>query len=311
MGDEAEFKPLSHEILAGCLSEIKLAIGGGGYVFTKVDCTSNELTTVGNKLETYAQIRHIILAENKIADITPLNKLPHLLTLHMEKNAITSLACLAAEDVTLPWLQRIDFSDNKLTSLPSLGALEKLRFAYFARNEIASLEGFGDHPALEELVLAENQLTTLNGMGSMPSLVNLVLAGNQLSSLEGLNVPALTTLDLQSNSLASLEHLSGAPLCKELNLSGNKLDKENPNLPELKRLGADLKNLRILKIAGNDVDRIEALLCAPKLKAIDDEPVTQEDKDAVKEKRKELAAAVEEYEAKLAAAAAEAAEAEG
>jgi len=303
MAEEGDFKPLSHDILAACLSEIKLAVGGGGYAFTKLDCSEKELTNLGNKIENYEQMRHITLSSNRIADLAPLVKLPHLLTLQVDSNAVTSLACLAAEGVTLPWLQRISLSGNKLTSLPPLAALERLRFANFSSNEITSLEEFGDHPALEELDLQGNQLTTLKGMGALEKLNKLWLKGNQLESLEGLNVPALTMLDLGGNKLAKLEGIGGAAACVELDLSGNQLSMENPNMPELRHLGQELKKMRSIKIEGNATDplRNEILICAPQVKEIDGEPVTQEDKDNAKARKKELVDVVKEYEEKKAA----------
>lgn len=301
MADEDTFKPLSHDILATCLSEIQLAVGGGGYAFTRLDASEKELTNVGNKLENYEQIRHIMLSNNRISDIAPLVKLPHILTLQVENNAITSLACLAGEGVTLPWLQRINFSGNKLTSLPPLTALERLRFANFGSNEITSLEEFGDHPALEELELKGNQLTTLKGMGTLEKLNTLILTDNQLESLEGLNVPELKTLDLGGNKLAKMEGIGGAPACVELNLAGNQMSLEDPNLPDLRHLGQELKQLRNLKVEGNGITRLEVLICAPQVKTIDDEPVTQEDKQAAKDRKKELVDQVKEYEEKKAA----------
>lgn len=80
---------------------------------------------------------------------------------------VSSLECLAAAE--LPWCQRIDFSSNKLSALPALLALQRLRFASFKGNEITSLEGFGDHPVIEELELSENQLSSLKGLGHLKS----------------------------------------------------------------------------------------------------------------------------------------------
>merc|ERR1712204_116201 len=115
----------------------------------------------------------------------------------------------------------------------------------------------------------------------MEKLANLVLKGNQLSSLEGLNVPELTKLDL----------------------SGNKLDVENPNIPELRHLGQELKKMRSIKIEGNTTEnlRLEIVLCAPQVKKVDDEEVTQEDKQSAKTRKAELVELVKEYEEKKAA----------
>eukprot|EP00434_Breviolum_minutum_P034059 symbB.v1.2.030144.t1/scaffold3365.1/size58364/10 len=228
----------------------------------------------------------------------------------------------ALHEAELPWCQRIDFTVNKLSAVPPLVALGRLRFACFATNEITSLEGFGDHPILEELQLQENQLTSLKGLGCLKSLKSLVVSSNQLTSLEGLDAPVLKKLDVSKNQLAVLEHLDKAPVCEELDVSENQLSAEDPNLPELRRL-ANEKMLQSLTISGNASDlRIEVVVVAPQVQTIDGEPVTQEDREAAAAKEEELAEAVKakaeadeaariaEEEAAAAAAAA-AAEGEG
>lgn len=308
---EVEFVPLTHEILSQSLSQIDRAVGGGGFAFTRLDCSNKELTDLGNKVENYLQLRHIILSNNKLNSIDALTKLPHLLTLKLDNNEVNTLECL--HDASLPWCQRIDFTVNKLTAVPPLSALGRLRFACFATNEIATLEGFGDHAALEELQLQENQLTSLKGLGCLSSLKSLTVSSNQLTSLEGLNAPVLERLDASKNQLAALEHIAGVPVCKDLDLSDNQLSAEDPNLPELRRLGRDLPSLQSLNIAGNSSDlRIEVIVAAPQISIIDGEPVSAEDREAATAKEEELqeaAKAKAEEEARLAAEAA-AAEAE-
>lgn len=309
MGDEGEFVPLTHEILCQCLSQIELIAGGGGFAFSKLDCSNKELTDLGNKIEDYAQLKHLVLSNNKLTDIAKVTQLPHVLTLAADNNEVSTLACLG-ESANLPWCQKIDLSNNKLTALPPLGLLERLRFAYFGANQITSLEGFGDHETLEELHLQENQLTSLKGLGCLASLKRLVLASNQLTSLEGLDAPCLTHADLSKNQLASLEHISGASKCVELDLSENQLTTENPNLPELRRLGSELGKLQTIKLAGNPADlRVEAVICIPHIARIDEEPVSEEDREAAKTKAEELVEAVKAYEEEQARLAAEAEEA--
>lgn len=308
---EVEFVPLTHEILSQSLSQIDRAVGGG-FAFTKLDCSNKELTDLGNKVDSYTQLRHIILSNNKLSNIEAVTKLPHVLTLQLDNNEVNSLECLGEAD--LPWCQRIDFTVNKLSVVPPLAALGRLRFACFASNEITSLEGFGDHPILEELQLQENQLTSLKGLGCLKSLRSLIVSTNQLTSLEGLDAPVLKKLDVSKNQLAVLEHLDKAPVCEELDVSENQLSAEDPNLPELKRLGAE-KTLHSLNIAGNTGDlRIEVMVVAPQVQIIDGEPVTEEDREAAVAKAEELVEAVKakaEEDARLAAeAAAAAAEAE-
>ncbi|CAK0895963.1 unnamed protein product, partial [Prorocentrum cordatum] len=232
MGDEGEFQPLTHEILCECLSQIKQVVDGG-FAFTRLDGSNKELTNLGNKVENYKQLQHIVLSSNKLVDIGAVTKMPHLLTLQIDSNEVTSLECM--QEAELPWCQRLNLSSNKLEAVMPLAALTRLRFLNLSANAITSLEGFGGHPALEQLELQENQLTTLKGMGPMGSLKVLNLSGNQLTSLEGLSTPCLESLDVSSNQLASLEHVGGAPMLTALNLQGNQFDAEDPQLPELRR----------------------------------------------------------------------------
>jgi len=306
---EGDFVPLTHEILSQSLSQIDRAVGGeGGFAFTRLDCSNKELTNLGNKVEDYTQLRHVILSNNKLSEIDGITRLPHLLTLQLDNNEVKSLDCM--KEATLPWCQRIDLTTNKLATVPPLTSLGRLRMACFASNEITSLEGFGDHASLEELQLQENQLTSLKGLGCLSSLRRLVASGNQIASLEGLNVPVLTKMELSKNQLVSLQHISGAPKCEELDLAENQLSAEDPNLPELRRLGAETPALKSLKIAGNASDlRIEVVVSAPKVQVIDDEPVSGEDREAAVAKEEELAEAIKAREEELARQAAEAAEA--
>lgn len=292
MGDEAEFQPLTHEILSECLSELKHVVDGG-FAFTRLDCSNKELTNLGNKVEDYKQLQHIVLSQNKLNDISALTKLPHLLTLQVDNNEVASLACMA--EAELPWCQRLNLSSNKLEAVPSLSALVRLRFLTLATNAITSLEGFAGHQALEELELQENQLASLVGMGQLMVLKKLNVSSNQLTSLQGLDAPCLDSLDASSNQLASLEYIGGAPALTDLNLSSNQFDAEDPQLPELRLLGSDTPGLRSLLLSGTpladtygDSIKVEMLVCAPQLLRVEDEDVTQEDIDASKERAKEL-----------------------
>merc|ERR1711879_1028180 len=163
------------------------------------------------------------------------------------------------------------------------------------QRRVHGLEGFGDHPVLEELHLNENQLTTLKGLGCLSKLKRLVLTGNQLASFEGLDTPRLTRLQADSNQLVSFEHIAGSPACSELNLSGNQLSNEDFMLPEIRRLGPDMPRLHTLLLAGNPLAdafgetlKIEMLVCAPQLQKVEEEEITDEDREAAKAREQEL-----------------------
>jgi len=305
---------LSHEILCQCLSQIELAVGGGGFAFTRLDCSNKELTSLGNKVENYKQLRHVILSSNKLDDIKQVTKLPHLLSLQCDNNQVNQLECMSTAE--MPWCQKLDLTANQLTSLPSIASLSRLRLAIFADNQITSVENFGGHSSLEELQLQGNQLESLKGLGELIQLKKLVLTGNKLTSFEGLNVPMLTNLVADGNQLTSLAGVGGAPMCNTLDIKGNQLAAEDEGKgpqAELQRLGADCPELRTLLLEGNAmVDglgenlRAEMFICAPQITKVDEAEITDEDREASKARMEDLRVKMEE----AAAAAAEAKAAE-
>jgi len=298
-----DFAPLTQEKLSAGLSEIKPLVGGGGYAFTRLDCKEKGLNHLGNKLEDCSHLRYINLSTNQISDITAVSKLKHLLSLQADNNAINSIDCLAIgateEDpgTDLPWCQRMDLSSNKLTALPSLAALGRLRFLRLETNEIASLDAFGGHPTIEELEVQGNKLTSFQGLGCCAKLRILDASGNAIESLKGLDAPSLTKLNVSKNSLATLEHISGAPALVDVDISGNKLESEVPDsLPtEFQRIGSDLPCLRILAMADNGVGSLksELIICAPQVTVIDAEPVVADDRGAADERHEEIKKAEE------------------
>lgn len=328
MGDE-EFQPLTHSILSECLSKIELVVGGGGFAFTRLDCSNKELTNLGNKLGNegnHKQLREVVLSGNKLPDLVAVMQLPNLLTLKADSNQINNLEGI--ESACLPYLTSFDISSNQLTVLPALQNLERLEYAYFQGNQIASIDGFGGHPSLIHLELQEQQggetpFTSLQGFGLMASLKYLNLSGNQLTSLEGLDAPCLTQFNVSKNQLTKLDHLRGAPECIELDVQENAIGGEEGASEEelLRNMSAQTPKLQKLMVSGNPFagslgDNVKnmVIMCAPHVASIDGEDLTDEDRQAAKdfeeERRAEAEAAAAQAAAEAEAAAKEAAEAE-
>jgi len=282
MGED--FNTLSHEVLSKCLANIEKTVDGRGYAFTKLDCSGKDLSDLGNKVEEYEHLRHVVVSNNRIGDLTAISKLPHVLSLSAGTNAVESLECM--KDGVLPWCQIMDISMNKITALPSLVSLERLRVVNLSGNQIASLEAFGGHPEVEHMRLEQNKLTSLEGFGTMPKLKKLDLSENELVALGGLDAPILENLDLSKNQLVKLDDITGAPKVKTLNLSANKLEGDE-EMTEVRKLAAEfLPELTELLVEGNPMAetfgegvKLEMIICIPTISIVDGSEVTDEERE--------------------------------
>ncbi|MBZ3885569.1 Platelet glycoprotein Ib alpha chain [Sciurus carolinensis] len=174
----------------------------------EVNCDKRNLTALPADLPADTAILH--LGENhlvtfSIASLVPFTRLNQL---YLNKNQLTSVQT----DGTLPLLETLDISHNKLKSLPSLGqALPALTTLDVSFNQLASLSpgALNGLSQLHELYLQHNKLKTLPPGLLEPTaqLRKLNLANNKLGELPpGLlnGLEELDTLYLQANWLHTI-----------------------------------------------------------------------------------------------------------
>ena len=88
----------------------------------------------------------------------------------------------------LPYLQKADFSQNKIAKLPRVQCLS-LKSLVIDENEIATVELDG-HSNLVLLSMNKNKLTNGLCLADMPQLETLNINENEIATLEGMhNLP--------------------------------------------------------------------------------------------------------------------------
>ncbi len=166
-----------------------------------VDISCNDLQEVPSWVAAQKSLRYLSLGANKISLVPDLDHLP-LETLKLHKNYLSALPKLGVGIKSLNlYLNKLDripdavfglsnlevftFGVTRMTHLPDLASLPKLRWLTLTVNQIASLpDDVCSLTNLEGLQLAKNRLTRVpDRIGEMVGLKALTLYSNDLTDL--------------------------------------------------------------------------------------------------------------------------------
>ena len=211
---------LRGELLHKSLGDVCRTADGTGYAFIRLTCCGKGVTNLPESLQQYIHLRYIDISGNKVRDLTPFSRLPHLLTLNASVNSIEDLSCLSSSEA-VPYLSLLNLSNNKIARVPQRPMQRLTRLALDA-NPLSSLEGFGFPPSLTHLSLRGTPLETLDSLPPSSTLTALYLSHTPMQELRQLqHLPSITTLDLEGVPLPpdQLKSLANLPKLKEISLS--------------------------------------------------------------------------------------------
>ncbi|KAL5971815.1 Leucine-rich repeat-containing protein 23 [Taenia solium] len=214
-------KPLTKELAATCLSQLKRIGYGFSHAFIKFSCVNRGITDI-TLLVKFQFLRFVILSHNHISDISPIFAAEYLTYLKADHNRIVK----AGNEKSLQYLQFYDLSHNKLTCTDYInhGRLKHLILSY---NEITTLKGVEGPPlnqfklrSLETLELRGNKITSSEGLSELHDLKTLYFSENLLRSVGDISpMKELSRLHLRDNNIRRLDgFLQGPPNLLYLNL---------------------------------------------------------------------------------------------
>jgi hypothetical protein len=155
-------------------------------------------------LEKCRALASLDLANNQVADLTPLKGLAHLQYLNLARNRVEDLAPLAG--VTA--LQYLELSDNRVKDVAALGGLTNLASVYLARNQITDLSPLFKLPRVTSLYADGNRLTSIAGINALKRLTSLSLSSNQIKDIAPLDgLDGLYFLFLETNKISDIRPL--------------------------------------------------------------------------------------------------------
>nr|XP_061824855.1 leucine-rich repeat-containing protein 9-like isoform X4 [Nerophis lumbriciformis] len=167
----------------------------------------------------------------------------------------------------------LNFDNQKICKMSSLGTLVNLRWASFNNNYISEVEGLDCCIKLEDLSLNNNSISSFHGLSNLQCLSKLSMDGNQLSSLDNSvldELQNLTFLAVENNHITSLQGIQRIRNLLELYVGNNQISVSR-DVYYVKGLAS----LIILDLYGNPLCeslknyRIYMVFHLPSLKALD------------------------------------------
>ncbi|XP_044760446.1 leucine-rich repeat and guanylate kinase domain-containing protein-like isoform X2 [Coccinella septempunctata] len=143
-----------------------------------------------------------ILANKGIYVISALKKYHYIQYLDLSKNRLTTLEALGE----MPFLMYLDASSNMLTEVLDFKAPFNLMYANLSSNEIRTIRDLSDFWSLIVLDLSHNEIEVISGLCKLKHLRGLNLSYNWISTLEGLShLDRVQCLSLYNNIISKFE----------------------------------------------------------------------------------------------------------
>lgn len=234
--------------------------------FNAADIT--DISVVANMSE----LVDLQLADNAVADLTPLTGLTKLVTLGLMQNpAVVDISPLAG----LTLLEDLDLAGTGIddADLQSLVALTQLTTLHVSATSISSLEVISTLTALTQLTVASTQINAadLGELDTLTQLVNLDVNDNALTTLSTIPHPArLEILNVSRNPLANHAELSAFTSVRRLFIDDTgAVDGDLVHLQELTELD-------YLQLGGNAITNLAPLTTLASLGNVgaDDNPLS-------------------------------------
>ena len=235
-----------------CEAAVREAFGkpeGDILVVEALDVETLEVPKTGIKdlsfIECFVSLKVLNLADNSIADLSPLQDLQNLQQVNLANNDnIADISPLAGKDII--WL---DISQNKVEDISVLASMVNMQELSIAENkmleDISCLSGMSQ---LTKLTANHCRISDLTPLLGLEQLVWLDLDHNQLVDIYGLlRMPWLEYLDLASNKIADITPTAYLPNLTDLLLKDNPIEDYSPLRQGKKRtnLPSDLSEGKI------------------------------------------------------------------
>ncbi|MBQ6677507.1 MAG: InlB B-repeat-containing protein [Clostridia bacterium] len=214
-----------------------------------LDLSDNKFQNLDSVLSSdikYGKLNEIYLSNNRLNDISGLNRAPALNVLVLSGNGLES------DDVTqlagYKYLTYLSLADNKITDISMLAGLKNLVELRLQNNNISNIKPLSGMVYLEALYLGNNNINVDIGfLNTLAKLRILFVNDNNIDSISQLTMLSqLESINVTNNNIDNLAVLENyKDTIKEIYAENNKL----------KSIGfvSDMTKLTVLMLSGNPV----------------------------------------------------------
>lgn len=194
-------------------------------------------------------VEELYIADNKIADISPLAGSPSLRLINLKYNKLESLVPFEAG---MPNLTKLDIGGTNSSDVTPLQHLKSLTDLDVSSNSLSELSPIA-HLPLKRLNFDSNLMDDISFIESMVTLEDVVCSRNMISDIEPMRyLRCLVKLDASKNFITDITHLRECRVTlRHLIISCNLID----NIKVLE----DFRNLNRLDAYNNKIDDISPL----------------------------------------------------
>lgn len=174
---------LTRDALKKGLSDVQRSADQENFAFVRLDLSGLGLTSLGDELQRYKEIRYISLNNNELEDVSEVGVLPHLLSCQAQLNRLKSVPVPA---VPLPSVQLLELDSNQIESFdaaalnkfPSLYALSLSSSVLSQHISRCSSSFIGNH--IGSLLSASDSETVRNIDAQLTSIQTQILSNTKL-----------------------------------------------------------------------------------------------------------------------------------
>ena len=222
-------------------TQLKITLQNGSDLdnITILDLSNKEIKKLDG-LEKFTSLSKLDLSNNDLFDLTPIGNLYNIDVLDISDTGIKSIEPLSGlittlEDGTPVGLTSLIAKNNRITSVTPLSRVITLQEINLSNNNISDVSSLAALNKLASLDVSKNKLTSIDALLTSENLREIVASNNNIIdvNVNGDKTPVVTKLFLNNNKIEKVDFVAALENLTNLNLAKNNIRFITPEVVNL------------------------------------------------------------------------------